>query len=430
MPDFDGSENFLELYMTAVGESEVPPQFHYWTALSLIAACLENRVWMERFAFKPVYPNQYTFLIGDSASGKGTAISVGSRILQEVERQGFGALNELRGALTKAGLQDEMTERWDRQWKVYEEDMLKDSSVKAPTGCSLYFTCPELSSSIGTGIVAKDIIKLLTEWWEGDIGSYKERTRTSGKHAFRNPCLNCLAGSTKEWCREVIDENDLRSGFWARVSCVMGERDFSKRIYMPEMEGWQAAAPLLGWRLSMLKSKVAKDDVDFMGRMFLSDEAREVDKAWYEQRPEPENDLLKAHWARQPDQVWRIAMLLRMADFYDLLAHPYDESWKIIYPHHIEQAQVLSDKLTQDAGIFMSQSLTYQHSRGAAHVEEILRKKYVIQQTPELLKMVSRFGVKAKDLEIILQGLEDEQKIERVTQGSGKYSIHWKGGAL
>ena len=76
----------------------------------------------------------------------------------------------------------------------------------------------------------------------------------------------------------------------------------------------------------------------------------------------------------------------------------------------------------------MRQALTYQHSRGTAHVEDILRKRLVIQQTPELLRAVSRFGVKAKELERIIQGLEDEQKIERVTQGNGKYIVRWIGG--
>lgn len=427
MPDFDGTENFLDLYMAAVGESEVPSQFHFWTALSLMAACLENRVWMERLVFKPIYPNQYTFLIGDSASGKGTAIGYGMKVLQEIERQGWGMLDEYRGALTRAGLQDEMTERWDRAQRQYEAALEAGEIVQEPQGCALYFMCPELGAAIGTGAIAKDAIKLLTEWWEGDTGTYRERTRGKGKHQFKNPCLNCLAGSTKEWCREVVDENDLRSGFWARVSCVMGERDFSKRIARPNMAQWSAAMPLLAWRLSMLQRRHKDDDAELYGRMFLSPAADALDITWYNERQAPTNDLLRAHWARQDNQVWRIAMLLKLADYHDLLLHPGDESWRIIQEHHLIQAQALSDQLVQGTGAFMGQALTYQHSRGTAHVEDVLRKKHVIQQTPELLRAVSRFGVKAKELERILQGLEDEQKIERVTQGNGKYSVRWIG---
>lgn len=428
MPPVEGTENFLDLYMQAVGESEVPQQFHYWTALSLIAACLENRVWMERFAYKPIFPNQYTFLIGDSAAGKGTAMSIGSRVLKEVERQGLGGLNEYHGALTRAGLQDEMTDRWKEVWGKYEKELEDGMIATEPTGCSLYFIGPELGSAIGTGAVAKDTIKLLTEWWEGDVGTYRERTRAHGSHTLRNPCLNCVAGSTREWCREVVDESDLRSGFWARVSCVMGDRDFSKRIARPQMHQWQALLPTLGWRLSLLQTKTIKGDIDMRGRMFLSPEADALDIQWYEQRPEPTNDLLKAHWARQADQVWRIAMLLKMADFHDLLADPNNEDWRVIQPQHILHAQELSDKLTHDAGEFMGQALSYQYARGNSHVEEVLKRKKQIKQTPDLLRLVSRFGIKSKELELIVQGLEDEQKLTRVSLDIGKWFITWTGG--
>ena len=186
--------------------------------------------------------------------------------------------------------------------------------------------------------------------------------------------------------------------------------------------------PLLAWRLSMLQRRHKEDDTELYGRMFLSPAADALDIAWYNERVAPTNDLLRAHWARQDNQVWRIAMLLKLADYHDLLLHPRDESWRIIQEHHLTKAQALSDQLLAGTGEFMGQALTYQHSRGTAHVEDILRKRLVVQQTPELLRAVSRFGVKAKELEYVLQGLEDEQKVERTTQGNGKYVVKWIGG--
>lgn len=421
----DVEGNFLDLYMQAVGRTEVPDQFHLWTALSLIAACLEDRVWMERMAYKRLFPNQYIFLIGDPASGKGTAIGLGKRILDDMERRQYG-INYHRGALTRAGLQDELESRWEEAQKRYHDAQEEGRFAREPTGVGLFFLAPELGSNASIGAQAKDLIKFLTDLWEGDTGTYRERTRLHGKHEFQNPFLNCLVGSAPAWCREVVDTNDLQSGFWARVACVRGERDYDQRIYDPDTRLWARLLPVLSWRLSLLTRRVHEKDVECYGAMVYDRAARALDKAWYEGRRKPEDGLFAAHWSRLPDQVAKIAMLLRLCDFWDF-ARPR-EDWRVIEERHWAQARALSEQLLLNAGTFLGQSLSHAHNWQMAKVEETIRGRQMIRQKPELLRIVSRYGIKAKELEKALQALEDEERVSRWPQGGGNYMVEWREG--
>ena len=418
--------NFLDLYLRGVGATEVPEQFHTWTALSLIAACLEHRVWFERMSYQKIYPNLYVFLIGGSASGKGTAIGLGKRVLDDMARSGYD-INYHRGSSTRAAMQDALAERWKDSWKQFEERLKAgDLYAEEPKGVSLFTMAPELSSNISVGPMAKDMIKFLTDLWEGDVGKYQERTRGMGKHEFENPCLNLLAGSAPEWCREVVDAKDLSSGFWARVVCVTGEIDYNIRIARPDTRLWAETLPWLSWRLSLLMKKIDKDDIPFEGQMVLSPEAEQLDIEWYNTRPEPEDALYQAHWRRQPDQVLRIAMLLRFCDYWEQETMPGD-GWKVIHARHWRAARALSEQLMRNATTFLGNSLGHTYNQKTMIVEELIRKHGSLVQKPQLIRMVSKHGIKAKDLEMAIQGLEDEEKVVRELTRDGQYRVRWRG---
>ena len=42
----DYTNNFIRLYEYATGRSEVPWEFHFWSAISLIAALVADRVYV------------------------------------------------------------------------------------------------------------------------------------------------------------------------------------------------------------------------------------------------------------------------------------------------------------------------------------------------------------------------------------------------
>ena len=80
------TKNLIRLYLHHAGDSEIPPEFHLWCCVSMIAACVANRIWLEKFRGKPLYPNLYTALLGPSGIGKGEAIDTALQFVKDNPR--------------------------------------------------------------------------------------------------------------------------------------------------------------------------------------------------------------------------------------------------------------------------------------------------------------------------------------------------------
>ena len=93
-----GERHFLNLYMHMIGRSEVPRRFHFWSAMSLLAACVADRVWVKADIATKIYPNLYVFLVGPSGSGKEQAIKVVLKLVAEQQYK----VNPYAGKMTGA----------------------------------------------------------------------------------------------------------------------------------------------------------------------------------------------------------------------------------------------------------------------------------------------------------------------------------------
>src|SRR3990167_288066 len=103
------THNIVRLYMHHVGKSEVPDVYHLWSCLSLIAACVADRVWFRKFADTRIFPNLYVMLIGAPGGGKGTAINTVTKFV--VEKPVAAKVQPYVGNITKQALIDELSTR-------------------------------------------------------------------------------------------------------------------------------------------------------------------------------------------------------------------------------------------------------------------------------------------------------------------------------
>ena len=92
----EGERQFIDLYMHMIGRSEVPRRFHFWSAMSLLAACVADRVWVKADIATKIYPNLYVFLVGPSGSGKEQAIKVVLKLVAEQQSK----VNPYAGKMT------------------------------------------------------------------------------------------------------------------------------------------------------------------------------------------------------------------------------------------------------------------------------------------------------------------------------------------
>ena len=76
-------DDWLDAYMEYTSNSEPPTLFRKWTGISVIAAALQRKCYVD-WGMLTFYPNLYIILVGPSGTRKGTAMYPGQDLLREL----------------------------------------------------------------------------------------------------------------------------------------------------------------------------------------------------------------------------------------------------------------------------------------------------------------------------------------------------------
>jgi hypothetical protein len=380
--------NFIALYEYHVGKTEVPVLFHRWSAISLLAACMGNNVWLEKFPGVKLYPNLYVLLIGESASGKGIAIDVATDFAEQEPE----IINPFRVSGTKRGNIELLAQpkRFPDPW--YH-------------GTRMYMIAPELVNNVGSGPLADDWVRWMTDMFTIK-GTYTDTTGMYGVKQLKDPLINWLAGSTEGWMRKSISEDAITGGFFARTVVVPGEIDYAYRIHKPSIPADFAEIK------EHLRHRVYYACRAY-GRMVLSPEAEVIDASWYNNRPAPSEESLSAIWKRQHDIVLKVAMVLALSDLL-LWDGNYDFTVKA---KHIQLAQTLVDGVRANIGDIVKLTTdTRESGYYAAVVKPIQDARNGIAHTA-LLKKVYPKGIGARLLANLIATLMEAGHVQVETRG-------------
>ncbi|KKL95966.1 hypothetical protein LCGC14_1849170, partial [marine sediment metagenome] len=159
------TDNFLDLYMLQAGLWNTPKQWHFWSAVSLLASSVGNNFYVN-ITGEPLYPNLYVFLIGLSGAGKGDAINMAAKFVGNLEQDPLIAKHKTRN-MTKQGIMDR----------------LRSLEPETPTalhhGCRMWLLTEELADAMPAGPMAMDFIKYVTGLYVSDNDESWDMTRTS-----------------------------------------------------------------------------------------------------------------------------------------------------------------------------------------------------------------------------------------------------------
>jgi hypothetical protein len=385
----DETVNFVKLYQHYVGRSEVPAQYHLWGCLSIMAACVADRVWLEKFSGSRLAPNLYTVLLGPSGLGKGIAIDLATSFVKDVAR-----VNMYRGKSTGPFLIDHM----GRKRKLLTGARVLDSP-------KMFLVTPELAMSVGSGPMADDFVKLMTELYTGGEYLFQAGTRTHGHVTIRGHCMNWLGGSTKEWFVHALTRDSVEGGALARIILVPGEYNFNVRYTRPLLpldrafirEHLQARAYLLS---------------QTEGPVVMTDDAKEIEDTWYHGRAVPTDDALIPTWRRQHDLSLKLAMLLALADGGDL----------VITKRHMIAARDLAETTTLAVPDIITMASVPKESSGFIFVRDLIAKQGRIQRTL-LTNKCSRRGITASRIDECMRTLiaGKDVKVEHGAHGTTWY---------
>jgi hypothetical protein len=194
--------SWIEKFVDFTSNLEVPEIWRRWSAISMLGAVMEQRVWMETGG--NLYPNLYVFLVGQPGMGKSRSIMAASNLVREALPDiFFGATS-----MTRASLSDYMNEA---------KRIIPKIPPPAIEFNSLVCIADEFSAFMHEYDSA--LVAALVEFY--DVNPYSEGRRVSNiRIKIARPQLNILTGSTPSNLIHTLKDYVWDQGLMSRVIMV------------------------------------------------------------------------------------------------------------------------------------------------------------------------------------------------------------------
>lgn len=289
--------NWLQGYLDYTKASESPTSFHFWTGVSTIAGALRRRVWIDQRYFQWT-PNFYIILIGPpGVAAKSTSISAGMRLLERLKVP-FGPQSMTWQALTDA-----------------LEKSIQNVKYRNTAGDEVKIIMSPLTiaiSELGTFFKMDDsgLMDVLVSLWDGQLGTWSHRTKSSGNVEIINPWLNIIGCTTPSWLQEHFPEYMIGGGLTSRIIFVYGDKKRQFVAYPSDHINPKEYAEI-GEKLFLDLAEIST----LAGEMYLTDEAKIWGRQWYEKhwtiRPSHmASDRYGGYIARKQAHVHKLAMIV------------------------------------------------------------------------------------------------------------------------
>ena len=214
-------KDWIDSYLSLVEKTEPPRIFHLWTAISVVAAALQRKCFVEWGLGLTFYPNLYIVLVGPPASRKGTALKLGYYFLDKAKIK-CSANSTSRQALIK------------------EIQQAKRTVVLPQTGESFEHSSLTIYSEEFTVLIGyndNDFITWLNDWFDcgiGPKGTWRNNTIAHSMQEITGIWVNIIGGTTEMLLKAALPFHSSGGGFNSRVVYV-NVRDRCQRKPRPQL---------------------------------------------------------------------------------------------------------------------------------------------------------------------------------------------------
>ena len=304
--------DFIDAYLEYTSGHEGTPRCHLWSIISVIAASLERKVWLDR-GFYTLFPNLYVFIIGKSGLvKKSTTTKIAVDLFRELPRT-----HMMAERVTAASLLDNF-KLAGRTFKWGQVDRQQSAVFTYASELSVFMS-----------EVAGSITELLTTFYDCQPDDctkpWSYETVSKGKTLIFGPCLNILGASTPAWLKKCVPANEMEGGFSSRVVFVVENRGPQTFVAWPESRAGETG----------VKRKLVEDLEcihDLVGKVTVDPKAREMFSKWYEYHmrhtvPQNYDPRMTGYYARKGDLMLKLAMIKSVSRSNDLVMSPEDLLW-------------------------------------------------------------------------------------------------------
>ncbi len=208
--------NWIDSFLQYTNNSEPPFLYRKWTAISCIASALQRKVKINWGSSLVFYPNFYIVLVGPSATGKGTAMRPGIKIIREIPGIKLSAQATSLQALIRHLKDNNLTD-------------INIETNKQTYHSSLTVCVEEFTVFLGYNNLA--MISALCNWYDcEDHWSYETISRR--KEEIIGVWFNLIAGATPDLIRSSLPVDSIGSGLTSRIIFIYEEKP-DKLISLP-----------------------------------------------------------------------------------------------------------------------------------------------------------------------------------------------------
>lgn len=293
-------KTFIEHYTDFTSNQETTERIHQWVAISIVAAALERRCWLNRGPYV-LFPNLYTFIIGPSGKvKKSTSTAIGVNMLRELPD-----ISIMSERLTAASLICQL-EASKKSFQYQGRDILQSP-------CFSYGS--ELAVFLGE--VFGSISELLTTFYDciphDSSKPWVYATKSSGTSEVYGPCLNFLGASTPTWLVRCLPRSELEGGFASRVIFVVENNQRQAIAWPDEIISSDDHAARRRYLITDLKRIY-----DMRGPFIVTQAMRKFGKDWYEEYSSKSLSNIdirfSGYYARKFDTLLKLSMVLSAAE--------------------------------------------------------------------------------------------------------------------
>jgi hypothetical protein len=392
--------NWIKTYVQHTSSSEAPDVFHFWTGVVTVGGALRRRVWIEQNLFQWV-PNFYVILVSPpGVVTKSTSISLGMRLLRQVDGIHFGP-----ESMTWQALADDLEKAMEY---VDVPDPVTGKPVSTPMSC-LTIEVSELGTFLRTD--DSQLVSFLTRMWDGQRIPFKHRTKNSGNIDVENPWLNIISATTPGWMRDHFSISLVEQGLTSRIVFVYGD---TKRHFVAYPSKLTKGTNYHDEEKKLIED--LKQIALLSGEYKLTPEAEHWGEAWYHTHytklpTHLASDRFGGYVARKQTHLHKLAMVLAASKRENLIIEKED----------LEEADVILTSSEQSMiKVFENVGLVDE----ARHVKEIvaLVKGYHFIEAAELRNLTAN-TISDKDFKLAVRVAVEQKILAFVKNDQGKHGF-------
>ena len=287
--------------------SEPPETYHLWTALSVLAAALERKVYLQWHT--KIYANLYVVLVGPAGrTKKGTAMGPGLSMLRRLETLTIAA-----EATTKEALVNVLETAGNRSFQHPDHPQL------IFTYSAMTIFSEELTVFLGYNNT--DLMSWLCDWYDCR-SDWTYRTVGRGEQDLSNVWVNLFGAITPALLQNAMPTDLLGGGLASRTIYVY-EQDKRKTVAVPhkynpetqmfDLKNYNELEEHLFHDLQKIRN--------MHGQFRFTKEFLAFWTDWYENTKPPtiEDPRMETYRTRRPTHLLKLSMLVNVSRTDDML---------------------------------------------------------------------------------------------------------------